>query len=189
MGAIADGVPGLATGNPISSAVGTVVRQVGIPSADAAAEAMANPTTVGMEAYGLVYNGATWDRDRTNIDGTALADATRTVGTADSGDIINYVGRGVQVLLNYSTGQAAMVLRILGKDALSSVYYPLLTTASISATGAAMFEVYPGVSAGGATTPATGGSRSDAIPRTFRITVLPSGSVTAAYSVGYSLIK
>ena len=189
MGAIADGVPALTTRNPISTDVGAVVRQVGIPSADAAADGMANPTTIGMEAFKLVYNDTTWDRERSNINGTALADATRTTGTADSGDIINYVARGAQIVLNYSTGTANMVLRVLGKDALSSAYYTLMSTGSISATGAVMFEIYPGVSAGGATTPATGGSRSDVLPRTWRVTVLPSGSVTAAYSVGYSLIR
>jgi hypothetical protein len=220
-----DGYQVVATTTPNSNDAGTVVRQVGIGSAAAAADGAANPTTIDMKAYGLVWNGATWDRAlgaadnadgvavatqgaarvvaetmrfngttwdrvRNNVDGTALATATRTAGTVESADIVNYNARGVHVALHYSVGQANLVLRIQGKDALSGGYYNQVTTATISATNGAavaIYKLYPGISAGAATN--VGGSANDVLPRTWRVQVVPSGSPTATYGVGYSMIQ
>ena len=165
------------------------VRQVGTSSVDALSDGAANPVATGLGSFNLVWNATTWDRARGNIDGTALSFVERSTGTADSGDIINYEHRGVALTLDYSTGAAALVLRLQAKDPVSSKYQTLLSTASISANAVAIFSMYPGISAGPAGTIATGGSINNILPRTWKVTVLPSGSVTAGYSVGYSLIK
>lgn len=217
-----DGYAVVTRTNPATNDAGAVVRQVGIPSAEAAADGTANPTTIGMRAFGLLWNGTTWDRQlgaadnadgvavatqgaarmvaenmvfngtawdryRNNIDGTALAIATRTAGTVESADIINYNHRGVHVVLHYSSGQAILVLRIQGKDALSGTYYNQATSVSISGTGAAVFKLFPGISAGAGGI--TGQSVNDVLPRTWRVQVVPTGSPTAIYGVGFSLIK
>ena len=173
--------------NPQSNEAGYVVRQVDMGSAAAAAEGLANPTALRHLAFGMTWNGATWDREMGNVDGTALADATRTAGTVEGADIINYNHRGAHVVIQRSNGNAHLVLRIQAKDELSDAYYNLVTTATLSGTGAAAFKIYPGISAGAAVL--AGGSANDVLPRTWRVTVVPSTSPTAAYGVGYSLIK
>ena len=172
---------------PASNREGYVVRQVGEVSPVAAAEALANPTAFQRLAHGMLWNSATWDREMGNIDGTALANATRTVASVDSADIINYNHRGAHVVLNYSTGAALLVLRIQGKDELTDTYYSLVTSASLSATtGAAIFKIYPGIAAVAATN--TGGAANDVLPRTWRVEVVATGSLTTNYGVGYSMI-
>ena len=185
-----DGVPSFTSAAPAETAMGAVVRQVGVPVASAAADGMSNPTTINIESFGLVWNGATWDRARGNIDGTAISQAVRTAVTVEGSDIINYEHRGAHVVMHYSLGTANLVLRIQGKDEASDTYYNLLTTASISVTSSPAFIIYPSISAGGATAPAGGGQRSDVLPRTWRVTVVGSGtSATANYGVGFSMIK
>lgn len=173
---------------PASNREGYVVRQVGEVSPVAAAEALANPTAFQRLSHGMLWNQATWDREMGNVDGTAITIATRTAVTVESADLINYNHRGVHVALHYSTGTANLVLRIQGKDELSDVYYNVATGVSISASSTAIFKLYPGISAGGATI--SGMSVNDVLPRTFRVTVVGSGpSATATYGVGYSMIK
>ena len=173
---------------PESNRQGYVVRQVGEVSPVAAADALANPTAFQRLAHGLLWNETTWDRERGNLDGTAIAMGTRTAVTVESGDIVNYNHRGAHVALHYSTGTANLLLRIQGKDEFSDVYYNIASGVSISASSTAIFKVYPGISAGAAGI--TGMSVNDVLPRTWRVMVVGSGtSATANYGVGYSLIK
>lgn len=173
---------------PESNREGMVVRQVGEVSPAAGADAIDNPTAFQRLSHGLVWNGATWDRARGNIDGTAIAMGTRTAVTVESGDIVNYEHRGAHVALHYSSGTANLLLRIQGKDEFSDVYYNVGVGVSVSATSTAVYKIYPGISAGAAGI--TGASFNDVLPRTWRVTVVGSGtSATANYGVGYSLIK
>jgi hypothetical protein len=173
---------------PESNREGMVVRQVGEVSAIAAAEGVANPTAFQRLSHGLLWNSATWDRAMGNVDATAIAQGVRTAVTVESADLINYNHRGVHVALNYSTGTANLVLRIQGKDAFGGAYYNIATGVSISASSTAIFKLYPGISAGAAGI--TGMSVNDVLPRTWRVTVVGSGtSATANYGVGYSMIK
>lgn len=139
--------------------------------------------------YPMYWNGVTWDLGRGNLNGTAISAASRTAGTVESSDIVNYDHRGAHVFVHRSVGNAHLVATVQGKDALSGRYYNLLTTATMSGTGGAAFILYPGVSAGSATAPATGGQRSEALPRTWRVMVVPSTSPTSSWGVGYSMIK
>ena len=204
-----DNVPSYSSAEPASTAVGAAVRQVGAIftteaagaasglvvrqagiSITAAADGQANVSGIQQLTHGLVWNGTTWDRARGNIDGTAISQAVRTAVTVESSDIINYEHRGAHVVMHYSLGTANLVLRIQGKNEASGTYYNLLTTASISVTSSPAFIIYPSISAGGATAPAGGGQRSDVLPRTWRVTVVGSGtSATANYGVGFSMIK
>jgi len=182
-----DGVVKVTTTNPASNAEGFAVRQVGVPSAEAGGDSISNPTTVGQLGFGLQWNATTWERARGNLDGTALSISQRTAGTVESADIINYGHCGAHVVLHYSSGAAILLLRVQGKDELSDVYYNLTSAVSISATSTAVFKIYPGLSANAAGI--TGQSVNDVLPRTWRVTIVPSGSATATYGVGYSLIK
>lgn len=183
-----DGYIDVTRTTPASNVAGYAVRQVGEVSPVAAAEAVANPTAFQRLSHGMLWNQTTWDREMGNVDGTAISMGTRTAVTVESADLINYNHRGVHVALHYSTGTANLVLRIQGKDEFSDVYYNLVTGVSVSATSTAVYKVFPGISAGAAGI--TGQSVNDVLPRTWRVTVVGSGtSATANYGVGYSLIK
>jgi hypothetical protein len=172
---------------PESNREGYVVRQVGEVSPVAAAESLANPTAFQRISHGLLWNSATWDREMGNIDGTALADASRTAGTVEGADIINYNHRGAHVVIQRSTGNAHLLLTIQGKDELFDAYYNIFSGVTLSGTGTASYIVYPGVSAVAANISL--GVSSTVLPRTWRVKVVPSTSPTAAYGVGYSLIR
>ena len=178
-----DGVVKVTTTNPASNAEGFAVRQVGIDSAQAAADGIANPTTIQIMAHGLSWNGTTWDRARGNLDVAALAYLTRTAASSSS-DIISYNHRGVHIYLNFlSVENADVMLSVQGKDVNTSAYYGIFTAASVSVAGSYIYKIYPGISAGPA-------SINDLLPRTFRVTVAHAGtSPTCAYAVGVSLIK
>ena len=143
-------------------------------------------------AHGLRWNETTWDRERCNVEGVALANAIRTGATAESDDIINYNHRGAMVTLNYSTrgGTNLIMMRVQGKDeALSDTYYNIFSTVTLSATGSASYTVYPGISAGAQAAVVSSGSANHVLPRTWRVQVVQSGtSLTANFGVGYSMI-
>lgn len=176
---------------PESNRQGFVVRQVGEVSPVAAAEAVANPTAFQRLAHGMVWNSATWDREMGNIDGTAMANAIRTGATAEGSDIVNYNHRGAHFVLNYSTGGTSnlIMMKVQGKDSLTGTYYNIATTVTLSATGSAAYVVYPGVTAGASTLMVSSGAASSVLPRTWRVSVVQSGtSLTANFGVGYSMI-
>lgn len=134
--------------------------------------------------YGFGFNGTTWDRWRNNIDGTALASASRAV-TTSSVDIINYNHRGIIFFLNVTvaSGTGGLQLSIQVKDPISGQYVGLnALPAAVTTTGIRAYSFYPGISAVG--TQGTSG----ALSRTFRVQVIVGDATSYTYSVGYSLI-
>ena len=135
--------------------------------------------------YGLKHNGTTWDRDRNNVEATALASAARTA-TTNSPDIVNYNGRGVVVILDITAFAATPVLTlsIEGKDPVSGGYYTILIGAAINVAGASrnIYVVYPGI------TETANVDVSFPLPRTFHITVTHGDADSVTYSVGYANI-
>jgi hypothetical protein len=146
-------------------------------------------TTLHAGAADYDWNGASWDRHRNNLDGTALASAART-GTTSSADITNYNGDGALVILRVSVvpGTApSLTLAVEGKDPASGVYYALnAAPTAVTAVGTYVYEVGEGASgaAGGGVTQRTAGQ----LPRTFRVTVTHGNANSVTYSVGYSII-
>lgn len=133
-----------------------------------------------------VYNGSTWDRARGNVDTAALVTHTAASAGVNSADQVNYNARGVKVVVNVTaiTGTApTLTVAIQGKDNASGVYYTLLSSAAISATGTTVLEVYPGVTA------AANASASTTLPRTWRISTAIGGTTPAVTAtVGASVI-
>jgi hypothetical protein len=129
----------------------------------------------------LLWNGATYDRQRGNIDTTVFTLTGQATAVLSSADQINYNGRGIQVFLNITAATAANIaLTIQGKDVASGTYYPLLVTANV-ATGGVLYTVYPGV------TVAANVAVSQCLPRTWRIVAnVTATSVTA--TIGASVL-
>ena len=152
---------------------------------------VANADNVNLASSGLLrsqnlaslYNSSTWDRQRNNTDLTILASAARTA-TASSADITNYNGRGAHIVINVTavTSTPSVVFTVEGKDALSSAYYTILTSAAITGTGTTALTVYPGATA------AANVAVSQILPRTWRVTATHGDADSITFSVGASVV-
>lgn len=132
------------------------------------------------------YNGTSWDRQRGNLEGTAVASASRTT-TTSSADFVNYNARGVHAILSVTSGTSlSLVTEIQGKDPISGSYYALNADPSaVTGTGLYVYAIYPGVGvASGGVTQRTSGT----VPRTFRVTVTHGNANATTYSVAYALL-
>jgi hypothetical protein len=130
-----------------------------------------------------VYNGATVDQVRGNLDNiTVLASAARTT-TQTQADQTNYNHRGIIVVLDVTNaGTGSVTLEIDGKDPVSGKYFALLTGAAVVSNSTNVYTVYPG------NTVTSNVSASTVLPRTWRVKVTAGNSNSATYSVGAMLI-
>lgn len=177
------------TALPISASAllgddGTNLQLVSLSTA--AADGVANALNRLREiSFPTLFNETTWDRQRNNVEGTALASAARTAQTA-SADLVNYNGRGIAAFLNVTaaSGTGGLQLRIQYKDPASGSYGSLnsLPTAVI-ATGIGMYAVLAGITGGSPQ------SSSTVLPRTWRVLVQVGDASSYTYSVGYSLLN
>lgn len=161
--------------------VGTITTLSQFIAAAAGADATANPTTTGARAFGMLYNGATWDLARNNIEATLLASASRTT-TQTSADITVHNAKKLIVVLDMTTvGTGSVTVSIDGKDAVSGKYYNILTGAAITTNSTNRYRV-------GETLAAVANSvAQDYLPRVIRIVVTANNANSATYSVGYVL--
>lgn len=126
-------------------------------------------------------------RAQSNVTGTLLASAARTVTTSSS-DVNNTSYRGAHILVNVTSfTSGTWVLTVEGKDPVSATYYTICTGPTISATGLTIVKVYPGLFAtvDGATIIVSPAVCGDFLPRTWRITMTGATSPSATFSVGY----
>ena len=156
------------------------VKGIALSTTDGAASGV-----VASSGYG--FNGTTWDRQRGNVEGTALPSAARTA-LANSSDIVNYNGKYLAIFLDITVDDATadLTLSVEWKDPVTGDYEPIWTAAAAaSAVGEFIYQLGPGLLAG------TPGDYDDAenvvIPRTFRIHVAVGDADSCTYSVGYSL--
>lgn len=141
-----------------------------------------------LNSYPYAYNGITWDRERNNVEGVALASAARTASTA-SPDITNHNARGIMVMLDVTaaSGTGGLQVRVQAKDPVSGNYLGINSApTAITAVGMRVYVLYPG-----ANTTNTGIAQvsGQLVPRTFRIFVSHGDGSSYTYSVGYALIR
>ena len=144
-------------------------------------------------AYGLLtggvaqlYNGATMDRQRGNVDTPALIFHSASSAGAPCTDQLNVNGRGLQVVVSITAGTGtAPTLQVIieGKDIASGVYYPIFTSTAIAAAASTtLLSIYPGL-----TGSATVGNQ--VLPRTWRVrTVIAGTTPVVTATVGASVI-
>lgn len=107
--------------------------------------------------------------------GTILTASGATTAQVST-DIPNGNFRATKVALNLTAVTTSVVLVIQGKDSVSGLYYPILTSTAVSATGLTIYTVLP---AG----PVSANSYvNDFIPAWWRVTVTPTGAAT--FTVG-----
>lgn len=133
-----------------------------------------------------LFNGATMDRQRNNIDTAALVTLATSAVSGNSADQINYNGRGLQLVVDITaiTGTTPVfTVTVQGKDVASGKYYNLLTSAAFSTVSTNLLTVYPGaLSTANVSVP-------QVLPRTFRILYTISGTTPAVTAtIGCSVI-
>ena len=104
-------------------------------------------------------------------------------GTYNSLDLPNGEWSKGSFLLNLSakTGTPSITITISGEDAVSGVYYPLLTSDAITVTGAYSFQIAPGLTNTNRTADAV-------LPTTYQISAVITGSGTFTGTIGGSLL-
>jgi len=152
-----------------------------LPAAAALADGTANPTAPTVGAAELLYNGATFDRKRGNLQGALLASAARAE-TQTGADQTNYNGRGLHIILDVTaiTDTPSIVLKIQGKSA-SGVYYDLLEGVAVTGTGTHIYKVMPWATAEANVAVA------DMLPRTWRVVVTHADADSITYSVDFAI--
>lgn len=132
---------------------------------------------------GALYNGATADLQRGNINTAALITATGATTTQTGADQTNFNGRGLKVVLDMTTvGTGSVTLTIQGKDATSGKYYTLLAGAAVVTISTNVYEVYPGVAV------AANVSANATLPRTWRVIATANNANATTYTIGASVI-
>lgn len=130
----------------------------------------------------LLYNGASFDRQRGNLD-QSLITAVGATTTQNSADQLNVNGRGVKVVLDMTAaGTGSVTLTVQGKDPASGKYYTILTGAAVAAVSTNVYTVYPGAAA------VANVSVNDVLPRTWRVVVTAGNANPTTYTVGASVI-
>lgn len=133
----------------------------------------------------IMFNGATYDRQYNNTQGTLLASAARTATTYTPVQT-NYNARGVIIYLNVTSasGTGGLDVIVLSVDPISGNTFPInATPTSVTSTGLSTYVIYPGIS-GGSNTQST----SQILPRTWEIKMTQLDSSSYTYSLGYQLI-
>lgn len=136
------------------------------------------------QARNALYNGATWDRQRGNVEGTLLASAQRTA-TTDSPIQTNHNARGIVVHLDVTaasgTGGLTVQIRPVNPVAGNSAGAFPFSASAIIANSYTPFVLYPGITPGSL-------AISAALPRSFVVRITHGDGSNYTYSVGYSLI-
>lgn len=120
---------------------------------------------------------------RRNTD-TTIFTLTAASADANGGDQTNYVGTGIQLVIDVTavTSSPSLVVTLQGKDVASGKYYTLLASAAITGTGTTRLKVFP------AATAAANAAANDILPKTWRVIYTLSGG-TVTGTVGASVIQ
>ena len=158
-----------------------------------AVNGVADATATGLLSIGgWFFNGATWDRQRSNSPATGLASAARTASTPTP-DQTNYNGRGAKIFLDVTaTPNDAQTLTVTveEKDGVSGKYVQIASFTALVAsvlTGTPTTETYEyEIAPGIAETVAAAKHELQALQlnRTWRVNVLHSAAGSWTYSVG-----
>lgn len=142
------------------------------------------PDALHVMSAGLLYNGAAFDRERSNIEATALSSAARTAST-NSSDMTNHNQTGLTAFLDITGLGVGSTLQLLvqGKDPVTGNYVTLANGSAQATTGTTFVHIYPGASAG-----LSDGFASAPLPRTWRIRVVHGNGLSCTYSVGVCII-
>lgn len=144
-------------------------------------DGMAIASGLATAAQGMLYNGTTYDRERGNYSGSAIAAANRAIGTVTA-DLTNYNGTGISLFVNTTAGAGNVTVKLQAQDPISGnwVDIPNATTAALAGVGTTMLQVHPDVAAVANVAVAA------VVPRLLRVSATVAGA-NITYSVGYQI--
>lgn len=105
------------------------------------------------------------------------------VQTIDSSDLDGGYGKGLLVFINVTAlagTTKTLTVTVSGKDPYSGVYYTILASTAISATGFTVLRVFPGLTA------AANATANDILPPDFKITAAVAGTGAVAVTATIS---
>lgn len=188
-GATWDRAKGVNTGQAQATLYSTTGTASAITASGSLGDGLAPQNAFATQGQGYLYNlpasGGTWDRQRGNVEGTALASAARTTTTASS-PLTNHNAAGVRIFINVTATSAtpSITIAVQEQDPISGNWIDILVSAAITTTGQkTTLIVYPG------TTVTANVSAAAPLPRTWRINATHSDADSITYSVGYCLIN
>lgn len=154
-----------------------VVAVSGIPSTlTSPADASAAGAGVAIWSQQGLYNGATFDRQRSNVTGALIAAGATTTQTNVA--LTTYNATKLVVVVNITAGSGSVTVAINGST--SSAYsYNLLTSTALTGVAATALRIFPD---------ATGVANlvaKDVVPRNVSVTATVSGTIT--YGIDYVL--
>lgn len=128
-------------------------------------------------AANYLFNGSTFDRERSNTGGTVLSSAARTA-SVNSADQTNHNARGLVLVIDVTAIAAtpSVVFTIKGQDPVSGKYWTILTSAAITGAGTTVLRVYPGLTA------VPNLVANDVIPRLWRLEAVHADADSITYS-------
>lgn len=180
----ATGRPIVTTSAPIPVS-GTVTADTELPAAAALADGSANPTAPAVGAANLNYNGATFERQRSNLEAVVFNGSFST--TQISPLQVNYNARGIYVWFNVTaaTGGTSINLGLSAVDGGFNLATSLLASGALTTTGFRSYMLYPGATATAALTAAP---ISLPLPRYFFFNVVFVGGGSYTFQLRYQLI-
>lgn len=174
-------------GNPVYLAgrdLGGAIRALLLQDVSADGVAISSPA-LNVNARGLLFNGATNDRQRNNTESVLLASAARTIQT-DTATQTNHNARGAIFGLNItvSSGTGGLVLNVQAMDPASGNFYTIAAAgAALTTNGQRAYGLYPGIGPVVLTQ-----SFNSVLPRTYRIRIAVGDASSYTYSLGQQLI-
>lgn len=145
--------------------------------------------TRNLPAGGLLWNGASWDRQRGNTEGTLLSSAARTT-TAFSSAMTNYNARGLLLHLSVTaaSGTGGLTTKILASLNGAAVFYLAADATAVTSTGEYAYLLYPGASVAA---PISSGLQKVwpiGLPRSWQVWVVHGDASSYTYALHYGLV-
>ena len=141
---------------------------------------------LGVNNINQLYNNASVDLQRSNIQGIVLSSKTRTA-TLHTNDYINHNGKTLLLYLNVSniSGSPSIVVTIQAKDPVSHVYFDIVSFPAVTGTGQNLYIIGPGLTETIAETNVY--IQSLSVPRIWRCHIIHNNTSAITYSLGYAL--
>lgn len=136
-------------------------------------------------AESMLFNGASWDRERSNINSTILSSAARTT-TTNSADQTNHNGRRLLLVVNVSSaGTGSITPSIQIKDSISGNYVTTWTAAAAITTTTTATYYFADGGAGGLFTEVRAAGLS---ARDWRLVMTHNNANSITYSVSAAVL-
>lgn len=109
-------------------------------------------------------------------------------GTTTGPDVSSGFGRGILIFVNITAiagTSPTLTVTLQGKDPVSGVYYTILASSALTATGMTVMKVYPGLTAAANTV------ANDRIPPDFNIKAVVggSGALSVTATISYAIVE